>query len=813
MFRNYFKTAWRNIINKKVYTVINVLGLAFGICACIVIYLICSYEFSFDSFHPDKKHIYRVMGDVTENTGNKLQFGRLPLGVSQNGNSELSGIDNIAGVIPYNSSISIPGDNQPAKNFESKAAGSQFITTVIVHPGYFNIFKYQWLAGNSVSALTEPLKVVLTESKAKQYFGDKSFNEIVGKQIVYDDSLTVTVSGIIKDWNRNTDLSFTDFISSSTLQSNYLKSRIKTDSWAEPFMNTWTFVKLSEGTIPAKLNAQLQSLVKRHAGADVKLSLWLEPLSNIHFNADVIENPIRTGHKPTLYSLMAIALFILILAIINFINLSTAQSIQRAKEVGVRKVLGGSRASLISQFLTETFVLTILAVSLAILLASPVLTTFHSFIPEGVAFDFFNSSTIVFLLLITVVTSLLAGLYPAKVLSSHLPVFVLKGSGTQWEGEKWTLRKGLIIFQFAVSLIFIIASIVITRQLAYTRDKDPGFNKDAIVIVSTPRGDSMSKVSVLAEKVKKISSVSNIALQWLPPMTNNARAMQLKFKSTDKKEIEVGQVAGNENFIPLYQIKVLAGRNIERADSVKEFVINETFLKFMGYKHPQDAIGKILYWNDKPYPVVGVVSDFHTGSFHDLITPLCIINRPEREGSLAIKLATKGKHSNTIQSTLSQVERAWKQIYPDATFKYQFYDESLALLYEKDLHTATLVNTAMAITIFISCIGLFGLMLFSAEKRAKEISIRKILGAGIANIVVMLSKDFVVLVIIALLVASPIAWYFMNQWLQSFAYRININGWVFLFAGMGAILIALITVGFQAIKAAVANPVKSLRTE
>jgi putative ABC transport system permease protein len=813
MFRNYFMTAWRNIVNKKVYTIINVLGLSLGLCTCIVIYLICNYEFSFDSFHPDKKYIYRVMGDVTENTGNKLHFGRLPFAVSQNGNSEISGIDNIAGAIPFNASISIPGDNVPAKKFESKAADSKYITTAIVQPGYFRIFKYQWLAGNPVNALAEPLKVVLTENKAKQYFGNQGFNDIVGKRIVYDDSLTVTVSGIIKDWNKNTDLGFTDFISSSTLHSNYLKSKINIHSWAEPFMNTWTFLKLSRNTSPAKLTAQLESLVKRHAAADVKLSLRLEPLSEVHFNADVIENPIRTAHKPTLYGLMAIALFISILAIINYINLSTAQSIQRAKEVGVRKALGGSRASLISQFLTETLALTIVAVSLAMLLVNPVLATFHSFIPKGVEVDFFNPSTAVFLLLVTAVTSLLAGLYPAKVLSSHLPVFVLRVSGAQREGEKWILRKGLIIFQFVVSLIFIIASIVIGRQLAYTRDKDPGFNANAIVILSTPRGDNVSKISVLAEKVKKISSVNHVALQWLPPMTENARGMQLKFKSNDEKEIEVGQVAGNENFIPLYEIKLLAGRNLEPADTVKEFVINEALLKFMDCKHPQDAIGKILYWNDKPYPVVGVVSDFHIGSFHDLITPLCIINRPERESSLAIKLATKGKHSNTIRGTLSQIERAWKQIYPNATFEYQFYDESLELLYEKDLQTATLVNTAMAITIFISCIGLFGLMLFIVEKRAKEISIRKILGAGIVNIVVMLSKDFVVLVIIALLVASPIAWYCMNQWLQSFAYHIHINGWVFLFAGMGAIFIALITVSLQAIKAAIANPVKSLRTE
>jgi len=813
MLKSYFKIVWRNIVKHKVSTIINVLGLALGICACIVIYLICDYEFSFDTFHPAKKHIYRVMGDVTENTGAKLHFARLPFGVTQNGKTELTGIDNIAGVIPYNVEITVPNGSTPAKHFESKAIGSNYITTVIAQPEYFEIFKYNWLAGNAGTALAHPFKVVLTESKAHQYFGNQPLDEVLGKQLTYDDSLTVTVSGIIKDWSGNTDLGFTDFISSITLQTGYLKSKINTDSWLEPLMNTWTFIKLSSKKMAAKLNDQLQALVNRHARKDVKLSLSLEPLSNIHFNADVIENPIRTADKPTLLSLIAIASFILILAIINFVNLSTAQSIQRAKEVGVRKVLGSTRIRLILQFLIETFVLALFAVTLAILLVNPALEAFHSFIPDGVTFQFFRPSTIIFLSVITLITSLLAGLYPAKILSSHLPVLSLQGSGTQKGGEKWLLRKGLIVFQFTMSLVFIIGSIVIAQQLAYTRDKDPGFTAQAILIVPTPRAESIIKIPVLAEKIKKLSSVSNVALQWLPPMTDKGRVMQLKYKSTDEKEIEVGQVAGDENFIPLYQIKLLAGRNLQPADSVKELVINESFLKFMGYKGAQDVIGKTLYWNDKPYPVVGVVADFHTASFHDPITSLCIINRPERESSLAVKLATTAQQSNTIQFSLAQLEKAWKEVYPAAPFTYEFYDESLAMLYEKDRRTATLVNTATAITIFISCIGLFGLMLFATEKRAKEISIRRVLGAGISNIVFMLSKDFVLLIIVAFLFASPIAWYFMDQWLQSFAYRINVSALVFVLAAIVAILIALITISFQSVKAAIANPVKSLRSE
>ncbi len=814
MIKNYFKIAWRNIKRNKIYTAINIAGLSLGICAFIVIYLISSYEFSFDNFHPGGSQIYRVIGNITEKTGQKLNFGRLPLAVSQYGHSEISGIDAIAGVIPFNVGVNVPGSGKAAKDFNGKPDGHNFPAIVIAEPEYFDMFKYEWLAGNAATALADPFKVVITETKARKYFGNVSPNDIIGKLLTYDDSLTVAVSGIVKDWKENSDLGFTDFISYSTIKSSFLANSFKVDFVTERDMPAWTFAKISKGTTPAQLNLQMNALIKRHSVAAVNLVLRAEPLSEVHFNSDIIENPIRTADKATMYTLLGIAAFILILALINFINLATAQSIRRAKEVGVRKVLGSSRAALILQFLTETFLLTFFAVLFSALLVKPVLAAFHSFIPDGVTINFSEPSIIIFLLAVTVVTALLAGLYPAKILSAHLPVLSLKGSGEHKSGDKWLLRKGLIVFQFAVSLIFIVSGIVITSQLRYTRQKNPGFNADAIITVSAPGGDSLSKISVFAEKIKQIPAINKVALQWVPPMASNGRGRAIKFNSNDVKETGVVQVAGNEDFIPLYEIKLLAGRNLMHADSIKEIVINENLSQLMGNKKPEDAIGKMLYWDNKPYPVVGVVADFHTRSFHELIAPMCIVNRPDREGTVAIKLSSAGGlTADNISATLSQVKQAWKQVYPAATFDYQFYDETLALMYEKDQQTATLVNTTMAITIFISCIGLFGLALFTAEKRTKEIGIRKILGAGVGNIAILLSKDFVTLVVIALLIASPVAWFFMNRWLQGFAYRINISWWMFLLAGVMAVLIALVTVSFQAIKAALANPIKSLRTE
>ena len=814
MIKNYIKIAWRIMTRHKVYAIINVLGLALGLCACIAIYVIAHYELSFDTFHPGKERIYRIMGDVTTATGEKLHFGKLPLPLSQTVRAELPGLDAVAGVTPYNAKITIPAGDKPAKHFDSRMEGIPYPSTVITEPQYFSIFNYDWLAGNAATALNDPFTVVLTESKARQYFGPGPPDNMIGKELIYDDSLRVRVTGIVKDWDKNTDLAFTDFISFNTVHSSFLKNNILPDSWVTHDMPTWTFAKLlPNGTAPAQVNARIEGLFKRHADPTAKLTLWLEPLSDIHFNADIIENPIRTAHKPTLYALMGIAAFILVLAVINFINLSTAQSIRRAKEVGVRKVLGSGRTSLIFQFLSETGVLTLFAVLLAVLLVSPVLSAFRSFIPPGIQFHFFDPSTLIFLLLVTAITTLLAGLYPAKVLSSYLPALSVRGAGVQRGGEKWLLRKGLIVFQFSVSLVFIIGSIVIARQLQYTRDKELGFSADAIVTVPTPRGDSLAKIAVLASAVQRVSGVSKVALQWVPPMTENGRGHAIKFKSTDEKETGVVQIAGNEDLIPVYGIKLLAGRNLAHTDSLREFVINENLSRFMGCKTPQEAIGKMLYWDDKPYPIVGVVADFHTRSFHETIAPLCIVHRPEREGTLAIKLAAKGASSRTIKTTLSRIEEAWRQVYPAATFRYQFYDESLGMLYEKDRQTAVLMNTAMGITIFISCMGLFGLVLFMAEKRAKEISIRKILGASVADIAGMLSREFILLVILAIFIASPVAWFFMSWWLQGFAYRIAISGWIFLLAGLSAIVIALVTVGWQAIRAAMGNPVKSLRAE
>ena len=821
MIKNYFKTAWRNISRHKVFTVINVLGLALGICACIVIYLVTSYDLSFDKFHPDKERIYRIVGELQRSDGTK-DFSNSPFDDVAGFQNQIPGFEATTGFHLYGEEVSIPDGNNPSKIFGGRieTQDSWSASSIVTGPQYFDIFKYQWLAGNAKTALSEPYKVVLSEKRARLYFGNISLQKMIGKKVMYEDSLQVNVSGIVKDWNENTEFAYTDFISITTATHSFLKTRIPTEDWSSLSPHrSMAFVKLTKGTTAAQVNARFAAYIKEHVkfqNPGSKLSMYLQPITDIHFTKTLNRGDdgdnFRKAYMPLLYALMGLAVFILLIAAVNFINLSTAQSVQRAKEIGVRKVLGSSKTKIVCQFLTETFVLTLLAVIVSVMLVKPVLAAFSSYIPGTVTFNPFKTSTIIFLSAITIITSLLAGFYPAKVLASYLPVLSLKGSGLQKGAERITLRKALIVFQFTFSLVFIIGALVIGKQIRFMSSADKGFNTDAVITINN-WNDHEGKLKVFGENIKHFPGVGKVILQGAAPMGFAQNMDNFKYKDKEENSRQVLADIGNKDFIPFYGMKIIAGRNMLESDSLSELVINETYSKVLGFKNPQDAIGKLLYQGEKPYPICGVVADYHTGSFREAIQPVIIENVPDRKASVAIKLAGREKNIKNVRATLSQIETQWKKIFPKTRFDYSFLNESINWLYEPENKTIWLVNVAMGITIFISCMGLFGLGMFTAERRTKEIGIRKVLGASVANIAAMLSRDFVILVLIAIVIASPVAWYFMNQWLQGFAYRTHISWWVFALAGLSSVLIALLTVSYQAIKAAIANPVKSLHTE
>lgn len=819
MIKNYLKIAWRNLIKNRAFTAINIFGLTLGITACLIIYLITNFELSYDTFHTDKERIYRAVTTFQKSSGDKNYNSAVPGPMAATIRSEFTGVEKVAQFNNYYAKVTIPGDRNEPKKFDVANEGEEPSEIIITDPEYFDIFKYQWLAGNAAS-MKVPLHVVLTESKANKYFGSLPLNKIIGREIIYNDSLRLSVSGIVKDYPENSAFTFKDFISSATIKYTFLKEQFNLANWKGWSGYSQTFIKISKGTNPLQFEKQAVVLIKKNMeiGHGMKVSIGLQPLSDIHFNTSFEAAYGRQVHLPTLYGLMGVALFILLIASINFINLSTAQSLQRAKEIGIRKVLGSNRAALALQFLSETFILTLFAVILSIFITPPLISAFHAFIPNGVALNF-SPQTLIFILLVTIITSLLAGSYPAKVLSSYLPVVILKGAGLQKSTGKNYLRKGLIVFQFTISLVFIICTLVIGNQIHYVLNADMGFAKDAIINIPTSGDYPMDKKDILAQQIKGVQGVQMVSIDMGTPAEKDHWGTILKCRAVSDDEVQSQFQTGDENYIQLYQLKLVAGRNLLPSDTMKEFLVNETCAKKLGFKKPGDAIGKLLEAgmsdgaDGKQLPIVGVLADFHSQSLHDPISPTFMSTSKEFSRIVSVKLSTEGKQISNFRQTMAKIEKLWKDIYPNEKFEYKFFDKTIAKFYDKEQKTAQLMNTAMAIAIFISCMGLFGLATFAAQQRIKEIGIRKVLGASITGIVSMLSKDFLKLVLIAIVIASPIAYFFMHQWLQDFAYRINISWWVFVLSGLAAVSIALITVSFQAIKAAIANPVKSLRTE
>jgi ABC-type antimicrobial peptide transport system permease subunit len=822
MLINYWTAAWRSLIRNKIYSLVNVLGLALGICTCLVIYLITSYEFSFDAFHPDRDRIFCVDAMMGGNHLNAVP-GPMPAAMRR----EMTGLETVAGFLPYAASVTIPGDEQ-----EKQQRFADDGSLAIAEPQYFDIFRYRWLSGNAATSLTMPNSVVLTAGKARKYFGDIDPDRIVGRTLYYQDSLMVTVTGVVADWTGNSDFNYTEWISYATIPVSLLKREIKPDVWNEMIHSSQVMIKLAKGVKPSQIDAQFTAFVKRHYGQGLPFSARLKPLSGIHFHKEYGGDG-RKASLPVMYTLIAVAGFILILAIVNFVNLSTAQSMQRAREIGVRKVLGGSRWNIAVQFFTETLVLTLAAAGIATLMVKPVLRVFPDLIPAGVHFRL-DSATLLFLLLVTVATTLVAAFYPAKVLGTYEPTTTLKGITAIPGGEKGVLRKGLIVFQFTVSLLFIIASLVIGSQLRYVLGADLGFRKDAIITIDPLRDDRPAKTAfasdrtgnpqpvaiktdntaVLMNKIRQLAGVEQVIREGGPPMgPRHSRFGGSGLKNSEEK-IEVSFHSGNDNYVPFYGIKLVAGRNLLPGDSTREVLISEKFARAMGFADVSKAIGREVFVGPvDAYPVVGVVADFYENSFHQATWPIIIQHNPRQENTIAVRIAAKGMTAGELKTLIGHIEQHWKTVFPGAPFNYSFLDESIARMYADDLRTGWLTNVAMGITVFISCLGLFGLAIFSTGKRTREIGIRKVLGATVSEIMVLLCKEIVQLIILALLIATPLAWYFMHGWLQSFAYRTALSGWMFVAAGAAAIAIALLTVGFQTMKAAMANPVKSLRTE
>jgi predicted permease len=817
MFKNYITIAIRTLWKNKIFSVINVLGLAIGISASLVIYLLVNYHFSFDKFEKDNDRIYRVVSNFTF-SGEAYHNSGVSDPLAAAVRKEITGLDAVVPFRKWNddANISVPqAGKQDAKIFKHES------NIVFADSNYFNLVNYDWVAGSPKTALLNPYQTVLTVSGAQHYFADLTPAQIIGKEIYINDTVRATITGIVKDLEKNSDFIFKTFVAYSTLENTSLKP----GDWSE-WDNTngaqQLYVKLAAGSNPVAIGKQITQLQSKYNTKDPNDHsiqwLTLQPLSDLHFNADYGIYGGALANIPTLYSLLAVAAFLLILGCINFINLTTAQASQRAKEIGIRKTMGSSRKQLIIQFLSETFLLTLAATILSVVLTPLILKAFSGFIPKELHFSLTTQPGIItFLLLLMIVVTLLSGFYPALVLSGYKPVLVLKNqafAGTAQTRKAW-LRKSLTISQFVIAQVFIMATILVTKQIHYSLSKNMGFKKDAIVFLNTNYYDTVRNHKyVLMDKLKAIPEISMVSLCTSPPSSNNTWSGTMKYKD-GKKEVEtdVQQKYGDSNYIKLYHIKLLAGKNIETTDTLTSVLINETYAHILGFQQPEQAVGKDLDWGKNRVPIAGVTGDFNQQSLHQAVKPLIIASRTLIERNISIALQPQNEAGITWKNAISKIEKAWKEIYPQDDFEYHFLDEDIAKYYTAEQNVSSLLRWATGLAVFISCLGLLGLVIFTTTQRTKEIGVRKVLGASVTQIVSMISKDFIILVMLAFVIAAPLAWLGMNKWLENFAYRTTISWWIFFASGSAMVIIALVTLGFQTIKAAMANPVKSLRTE
>jgi len=815
MIKNYFKIALRGFWRHKLFTFINIIGLSIGISTALVIYLIVHFDYTFDKFQPDNDRIYRVVSDF-KFSGDVFHSGGVTGPLADALKNEVTGLQASA---PFydNSSFTavIPNGSSKAAKFKNQK------NVIFADKRYFDIFPYKWLSGSPKNALNNPYQVVLTAKQGKLYFPALRYDQMIGKQIIYDDSLKTTVTGIVSDIEQHTDLNFHDFISFGTM---YLNRNIKGDieGWGNTSDASQLFVKIGKNIQVGHVEKQLNGLLKKYnpprpEDKGNSTVLRLEPLSDVHFNADYSSYGGHIASKITLYGLMIIAVFILLLGCINFINLTTAQASQRAREIGIRKTMGSTRMQLVIQFLGETYVITILAIVISVIAAPYILKAFADFIPAGIKMNVIEQPGIlIFLFLLSLVISFLSGFYPALVLSGYKPVLVLKNQAVNNSGKTrnaW-LRKSLSVTQFVIAQFFIMATLIVSKQVYYALHKDLGFKKDAIVYIETSWKGDQHRRWVFMNKLRALPQVENMSMGAEPPSSETMNSTSSIY-TDGKKEIKtnVQRKRGDADYINIYKIKLLAGHNFYAGDTLKSLLINNTYARILGFRNIHDAIGKMVKFNGENRAIIGVVGDFYQASLHTPFRPIAIMFDPNNSLTLHIALKPQNADGNDWKTAIAGIQHAWKEVYPDDDFEYHFFDESIAKFYESEQHTSRLLTWATGISIFISCLGLLGLAIYTTNQRTKEIGVRKVLGASVTQIFTMLSAELVWLILLAFVIVTPVVWWAMNKWMQSFTDRTTISWWIFAASGAGMLIAAIFTSSFQTVKAAITNPVESLRSE
>lgn len=801
MIKNYFKIAFRNLWKNKAFSAINIFGLAIGMAACIVIMLFVFYEKSFDGMH--SKNIYRL--DEVQKFEGMVQPQNVALSMYPMGptlTADFPEIKNFTRVRQANKLDLTYGDKRIF-----------FPSILYVDSTFLQLFDFGIVRGDKKSLLEKPNSIALTEQSAKKLFGKE---DPIGKTVTkyVGDTINFTITGIMKDVPENSHLQFDGLASFSTIA-------------GPDNMNNWggnwlvTYLELQQATDIASLEKKFPAYLKKYMTENDRwkfYELFLQPLSKVHDgSADITHDYVnyKKFDKRYTYIFSVIAIIILVIACINFMNLSTARSAERAREVGIRKTIGAERYQLAGQFLGESVLLSLIALIIAIVIVKLSLPAINNLSQRQLELPLTDLSLILSIVGATIIVGIFAGLYPAGYLSSFKPVRVLKGS-LQTGRSKSTLRNTLVVGQFTGAILLIIGTVFAMRQLRYMQTKDPGFNRDQVMIIPLNRVTS-GKYETLKQELLKNTVVSGVTASQ-QRLGNNLHQSGMVFHGDGPaRQLTSSQVVVDPDYLTLYKIPLIAGRNFtnDPNDNAKAYIVNETMAKELLKDSPKTSyetlVGKHYGFNgmDSAGFIAGVVRDFNFNSLHHKIETLSIFCQKDwGYGEVSVRI-----NGAKAMDAINHISSSWKKVNPDQPFEYRFLDEHFAEMYTADRAVSKVVGILAGLAILISCLGLFGLASYSAERRVKEIGIRKVLGASVQNITTMLSKDFIRLVLVSNLIAWPLARIGVSRWLQDFAYRVPVNWWVFIAAGSIALLIALLTVSLQAIKAAIANPVKSLRTE
>ena len=819
MIKNYLKTAWRNLIKNKVFSLINIAGLAIGMAACLLILQYVNFELSYDQFNKNSNNLYRVYNDRYQN-GKLVQHGTITYSaIGKALQDDYPEVVAHSRVFPFGKVLIANGD----KKFGEQQA-------IAVDNSFLTMFSYSFIAGNEKTALQQPHTIVLTQTAAKRYFGvdDNRLSSLIGKAVMMDkDSTPYQITGICKDVPENSHLQFEMLASYVTLFSG--KNPYTQADYDFTDSDFWHYIQLRPGTDYKILQAKFDEFSQRHfqgnkvSGSDEKF--YLQPLSKVHLYSDFEYEIGKTGSATVVWGLLIIALFIIVIAWVNYINLSTAKSVERAREVGVRKVSGASRPQLVRQFLAESFLINIISLVAAFLLIIALQNAFNDLIQHKLSLAFLFEKSLngysitigLFALMITGI--LISGFYPAFVLSSFKPILVLKGKFSASK-KGIVLRKGLVIGQFVITVVLIIGSIVVYRQIKYMTSQELGMNIDQMLVIKPPvleefdssfivRENSFKDAVIQITGVKGATAINRIAGDEM------ARAFNVRRTDVNSENpYTLRNMGADFDFLDVYGIKLLAGRKFSRLDYNTDFnklhniLINASAVKLLGYSSNEAAIGKSLTMFNKKWDIIGVFNDYHQKSLRYPLEPVILQPFYSTYNPISIKVNTAN-----LSATIKSIKATYAEFFPGNVFDYYFLDEKFNEQYKDDQLFGRAFSIFAFFAIFIACLGLLGLSLFATTQRTKEIGIRKVLGASVTNIVLLLSRDFIRLVLIAFIISAPLSYYIMYNWLRDFAYRINIEWWVFAITGLLSITIALATISFQAIRAAISNPVKSLRTE